>query len=269
MGLELIKSVHEILEKVKEITNKKVEFIEKNDLSTYAAIKMARRNMPAHLIFHKREHNELVNHLIAHECGHILRMFAVPEEERLIPMSNQEIKGIALNEMQDEIMGLSKALPLERLAQIINLWFDGIVRQVTNFPPDIMIEKWLYDEYPELGPYQVASLQKQHEEAIAGLKDEVRQITPSKILDASNIMNYAFFRIIGFHIKTNFLTPYNQTAYVRRGKALAEYTDKNYTASDYEGDLKMIDYWAKYLGLSNWFAWTGFENVPESYLEAV
>jgi hypothetical protein len=145
MGLELIRSVHDILEKVKEITNKKVEFIENNDLSTYAAIKMARRNMPAHLIFHKREHNELVNHLIAHECGHILRMFAVPEERRLIPTSNQEIKGVALNEMQDEIKGLSKILPLERLAQIINLWFNGTIRQVTNFPPDIMIEKWLYD----------------------------------------------------------------------------------------------------------------------------
>ena len=268
MGLELIRSVYDILEKVKEITSKKVEFVEKNDLSTYAAIKMARRNMPAHLIFHKREHNELVNHLIAHECGHILRMFAVPEEGRLIPMSNQEIKGIALNELQDEIVGLSKSLPLERFVQIINLWFNGIVRQVTNFPPDIMIEKWLYNEYPELRPYQLPSLQKQHQEAIAGLKDEVRQITPLKILDASNIMNYAFFRIIGFHIKTNFLTPYNQTAYVRRGKELAEYTEKNYT-NDYEGDLKMIDYWAKYLGLSNWFAWTGFENVPESYLEAV
>jgi len=268
MGLELIRSVHDILEKVKEITNKKVEFIENNNLSTYAAIKMARRNMPAHLIFHKREHNELVNHLIAHECGHILRMFAVPEERRLIPTSNQEIKGIALNEMQDEIKGLSKILPLERLAQIINLWFNGTVRQVTNFPPDIMIEKWLYDEYPELRPFQLGSLQKQHQEAIAGLKDDVRQITPSKILDASNIMNYAFFRIIGFYIKTNFLTPYNQTAYVRRGKGLAEYTEKNYT-NDYEGDLKMIDYWARYLGLSNWFAWTGFENVPEGYLEAV
>jgi hypothetical protein len=268
MGLELIKPVHDILDRVREVTHKRIEFIEKNDMPTYAAIKMARRNMSAHLIFHKREHNELVNHLIAHECGHILRMFAVPEGKRLIPMSNEEIKGIALNEMQDEIMGLSKILPLERLAQIINLWFNGTVRQVTNLPPDIMIEKWLFDDYPELRPYQLRSLQKQHQEAIAGLKNEVKQITPSKILDASNIMNYAFFRIIGFYIKTNFLTPYNQTNYVRKGKELAEYTEKNYT-NDYEGDLKMIDYWAKYLGLSNWFAWTGFENVPESYLEAV
>lgn len=268
MGLELAKPVREILKKVAQVTKKEIEFVEKNNLQTYAAVKMARKNMKTHLIFYKREHNELVNHLIAHECGHILRMFAVPEGKRLIPMSNEEIKGIALNEMQDEIMGLSKILPLERLAQIINLWFNGTVRQVTNFPPDIMIEKWLFDDYPELRPYQLRSLQKQHQEAIAGLKNEVKQITPSKILDASNIMNYAFFRIIGFYIKTNFLTPYNQTNYVRKGKELAEYTEKNYT-NDYEGDLKMIDYWAKYLGLSNWFAWTGFENVPESYLEAV
>lgn len=269
MGLELIEPVHDLLDRIKELTHKKIEFVEKNDMPTYATIKMARRNMSAHLIFHKKEHNELVNHLVAHECGHILRMFAVPEEKRLIPMTNQEIKGIALNEMQDEIMGLSKILPLENLAQLINLWFNGTVRQVTNLPPDIMIEKWLYDKYPEIRPYQLRSLQKQHRDALAGLKDKVKQITPSKILNASNIMNYAFFRIIGFHIKTNFLIPYNQTAYVRKGKELAEYTEKNYSTNDYEGELKMIDYWARYLGLSNWFAWTGFENVPESYLETV
>ena len=98
MGLELINPVHNILDKVVEVMHKKIEFIEKNDMPTYAAIKMARRNMSAHLIFHKREHNELVNHLIAHECGHILRMFAVPEGKRLIPMSNGEIKGIALKQ---------------------------------------------------------------------------------------------------------------------------------------------------------------------------
>jgi len=267
MGLELIKPVHDILDRVVEVSQKKIEFIEKNDLPTFAAIKMARRSMPAHLIFHKKEHNDLVNHLIAHECGHILRMFVVPVEKRLIPMTNQEIKGIALNEMQDEIMGLSKILSLENLAQIINLWFNGTVRQVTNLPPDIMIEKWLYDEYPEIRPYQFRSLQKQHQEALAGLKNEVKQITPSKILNASNIMNYAFFRIIGFHMKNNFLTPYNQTVYVRKGKELAEYTEKNCTINDYEGDLEMINYWARYLGLSNWFKWTGFEDVPEDYLQ--
>jgi len=55
MGLELIKPVHDILDRVVEVSHKEIEFIEKNDMPTFAAIKMARKNMPAHLIFHKRD----------------------------------------------------------------------------------------------------------------------------------------------------------------------------------------------------------------------
>jgi hypothetical protein len=267
MGLQLIKPVRDILEKVRETTDKKVEFVEKNDLPTYAGIKMARKNMPAHLLFHKREYNELANHLIAHECCHILRMFSLPEEKRLIPMSNREIKYAALREMEAEITRISKIIPAEGVAEIFSLWLNGIVRQVTNHPPDIMIEKWLFDEYPELRPYQLQSIKKQHQEALSGLKDRVKEITPGKIFDASNIMNYVFFRIIGFHIKTNFIRPYSQTVYVGKGKELAEYTEKNYI-NNYEGDIKMIDYWANYLGLSKWFAWTSFGNVPENYMQS-
>ena len=77
MDIHLIDIVHTILEKVKDETGKKVEFIEKNDLTTFAALKMARKNMPSHLVFYKKEHDEIINHLIAHECGHVFRLFAV------------------------------------------------------------------------------------------------------------------------------------------------------------------------------------------------
>jgi len=167
--------------------------------------------------------------------------------------------------MEDDIKKMSTQLPIERLAQILNLWFTGTIRQVTNFPPDIMIEKWLYDDYLELRPYQLESIKKQHSEAIVGLKEDVRNLTPSKIYNASNIMNYAFFRIIGFHFQTNFLGPYNQTTFVRKGKDLAAYTVANYV-NDYEGDINMINYWADYFNLAKWFRWVGFEDIPADYL---
>jgi len=265
MGLELIKPVKSILEKVKEITNKEVEFIEKSDLKTYAATKLARKNMDAHLIYYKREHDELINHLIAHECGHILRMFGMPQEKRLIPMTDQEIMSNVLKEIETDITTMSKNIPFDSLSQIISLWVNGTVRQVTNLPPDIMIEKWLYDDYPDLRHHQLESIKKQHKEGLAGLSDNVRNLTPRKIYDASNIMNYVFFRLVGFYIKLNLITAYNQTLYVNRGKELANYTEKNYV-NTYEGDITMINYWAKYLGLSDWFTWTNFENIPKNYL---
>ncbi|MCG6534854.1 MAG: hypothetical protein L7F78_09220 [Syntrophales bacterium LBB04] len=240
--------------------------MEKNDLTTYAALRMARKNMAAHLIFHKAEHDEIINHLVAHECGHILRMFGVPEEKRLIVVSNKETELQALTTIQDEIVRLSSILPIDKLSQIVNLWYHGIIRQVTNFPSDIMIEKWLYDDYPDLRKYQLQSIRKQLKDSLDGLKDQVRKITPPTIFYASNLMNYVFFRLLGIHFNTNFIKPYNNTRYIGEGKKLAELTEKGLNDS-YEGDVSMVNEWVQFLDLSGWFKWGAFEDVPQDYIQ--
>ena len=52
------------------------------------------------------------------------------------------------------------------LAQISGVWITGIISQLTNFPPDLMIEKWIFDRFLELRAYQLVSLQRQWNEAI-------------------------------------------------------------------------------------------------------
>ena len=263
MSLDFIEPVNELLEKVKEPTGKDIEFIENDALPVYSSLKLARKYMPSHLLFYKTEHDEVINHFIAHECGHALRIFSVAEEKRLIPYINDQLKSLALTEIEPEMKRLSSVLPFKELSQIVNLWYSGLVRQVTNFPPDIMIEKWLYDNYPALRPYQLQSINKQHKEAIAGLSKPIMEITPRKILDASNIMNNAFFRIIGMHFGINYVRPYNSSPYFDKGKKLATITESY--VDDYEGDIEMITKWADFLNLSGWFAWTDFENAPGGY----
>jgi len=257
--LSLIGPVHEILEKVKQSTSKEIQFVEREELPTYAALRMARADMPSHIILVKREHDEIINHLIAHECGHILRVFEVPEEKRLIARTNDPIKLNALSQIEGEIQELSAILPFDRLAQVVNLWYDGAFRQVTNFPPDIMIEKWLYDNYPELREYQLTSITKQQQEALSGLAGEAAKISPPTFINLSNIMNYAFFRILGLHFGTNFVKPFTNMKYIEKGKKLASLTEEEYV-DNHEGDIEMVNKWAQFLGILNWFEWSRFEN---------
>jgi hypothetical protein len=264
MDIQFIDEVYSILDKVKEETGKGFEFIGKDDLPTHAGLKMARKDMPSHIIVYRKKYDEVINHLVAHECGHILRMFKTPEEKRIIPYSDDEIKLSAIGQIETEIVGLSKILPFERLTAIVNLWYNGIVRQVTNHPPDIMIEKWLFNDYPGIRTLQRKSLENQLKESLAGLNDSVIRITPKTILDASNIMNYTFFRLLGLHFGTNFIRPYNNTIYVSRGKELAAITEKEYVDT-YEGDIQMANRWAQFLGLEGWFKWRDFEDVPGNY----
>ncbi|MFH1409439.1 MAG: hypothetical protein ABIH34_06005 [Nanoarchaeota archaeon] len=264
MDIRFIDPVPAVLEEIKNVTGKGIDFIPKENLSTYAALRMARKDMPSHLIYYKKEHDEIINHLVVHECGHLFRIFKCPENQRLIPYSDKQIKYNALKQIENEIIALRPVLSEDQIAHVINLWYDGLIRQVTNLPPDIMIEKWIHDEFPALRSLQLKSIKKQHSESVAGLTETVRRMTPTTILFASNVMNYAFFRILGLHVGQNFVREYSSTHYIGKGKELASITERNYTDS-HEGDNMMIDKWAAFVNISDWFKWRGFEDVPLDY----
>jgi len=88
-------------------------------------------------------------------------------------MSDQHTKMAGLSGIEDEIHELSRVLPFDGLAKVVNMWFDGLVRQLTSFPSDMRIEQWLHDDYPGLSVYHVASLRKQQEEAVQSLTARV------------------------------------------------------------------------------------------------
>jgi len=270
MNLDLAPDVNKILAEVEDITKKKIDFIENKKLTVYATVKIARKNMPAHLIIYGREHDAIINHLIAHECGHIIRMYKAPEEKRLIPMSNEKTKLYALKEIENDVNMLSQRAPFNKLymPKFVDMWYEGLIKQLINLPPDVIIEKWLYDKYPNLRQYQSESINKQLKEAITGLSDEVRELTPKKIWDSSNTMNYAFLRLIGLHFGTNYIKPYHNSGFEEQGKKLAKLAEENYMDS-YEGDVQVINKWAELLGLRSWFEWTDFESVPSDYLNNI
>lgn len=76
MDIPFIDPVPAVIEEAERISGKGIEFIQKDDIPAYVVLQMARNNMPSHLIYHKKEHDEIINHLIVHECGHLLRSLA-------------------------------------------------------------------------------------------------------------------------------------------------------------------------------------------------
>jgi hypothetical protein len=268
MSLDLVPAVQRILEEVKESTGKPVEFVEQENLGTYAKVKIARKSMPAHIIFYKESHGELMNHLVAHECGHIHRTFQVPDEKRLVPMSDQTNRANVISELAEDLIKLSSVLPLKDAYNMVSMWHQGIVLQLTNYPPDMMIEKWIYSSYKELRPCQRQSIMSQHADAIQALSPRIVGMTSPKIYRSSVIMNIAFFDILGPLLKTNLLKPYKNHPLLKVGRELANITKKNGKDS-YEGDISMINCWAEFLGLANWFKWTSFEDLPPDYMQSI
>jgi tetratricopeptide (TPR) repeat protein len=263
--LDLSEPVRTILEQVRELTGKGFRFIEKNDLPGHdASVKMARRSMPEHLIFYKAAHDDIVNHYIAHECGHILRLFRAAPEKRKMVGTNQATRAKAMSEIASEIDRIRSLLKGQDLGEVTSMWYQGIVRQVDNQPADTMIEKWLYEGYPDLRPQQAVSLKKQMRMSLQALTEDVRRLSPAKIYDANCTMNYTYFKLLGEFTDLPLHGGFKSSRYRARGEELYKLT-RDTREDSYEGDLAMTDRWAEFLGLTGWFYRADFEAIPEDY----
>jgi hypothetical protein len=157
-------------------------------------------------------------------------------------------------------------ISFDRLVQIANIWYIGTIKQLTNFPSDIMIEQWIYDKYPDLRPYQKQSLEKQYYEAVQALAGQVEKITPAKILKASNGMNYAFFYTLGAYLNNPlFIRKYDKSSYVEIGNQLIGLQEES--ENSYIGDVDTVKKWASIFQMADWFNWMNFENIPANYLD--
>jgi hypothetical protein len=254
MTPELIGAVYDILRQVEERTGKLIDFIEKSSMPMSAELRLAAPDGQRHRLYHRSACDEQINYVIANQCGHVLRLFDVPEDQRFMPVANYRTMMSYVMEMGEEFHRLMQVFGPEKIKRMVRLWYEGVVFQLTRMPPDIMIDKWLYDTYPDLRPIQLGSLTRQRQEAVQSLAQDTRKFTPDKIYRVSSIMNYAFFKILEDHFRLDWVAPWHSTIFIFDGSALAKLTGQEY-ANNHAGDRALIDAWAKHLGLTTWFEW--------------
>lgn len=263
MSLELIPETKEILEKVECLTEKKFKFIPNNEITSHAKLKMARNGIENHIIYYKEGASQSINHIIAHECGHIIRLFEASPSKRLIPFLSSKNFESAMSDMRADIENISKVMTKPKVEHLIEMLFKGLVMQLTNQPVDLKIEEWIYNEYPGVREFQKISFQSPLQEASGGLIEDVRKITPSKIYEASHSMNYAYFNVLAKKTKFDLDSAYDDFEFENKGRLLLEVLDKY--ENNFGGDLKRINDWANILSLSSWYEWKRFEDVPSNY----
>jgi len=263
MELELTPDTKEILKNVEELTNKKFKFIHNNEITSHAKLKMARANMENHIVYYRKGASQSIDHIIAHECGHIIRLFEASPSERLIPFLSSKNFESAMSDMRADIETISKVISKSKVEHLSEMLFKGVIMQLTNQPVDLKIEEWIYNEYPGLREFQKLSFQSQLKEALGGLNKDVKAITPSKIYEASHSMNYAYFNALAKKTKFDLDSAYDNFEFEDKGRLLIEIMGKY--EDNFDGDVRRIDDWAKILNLSSWYEWKRFEDVPSNY----
>ncbi len=265
--MQLMKSTLDILNIAKHISGKGFKLIYKPDIQgAYGMTKPARKNMPEHLLFY-RSTGKGLDWTIAHECGHIIRLFSVDEKDRKIPKSTKERRIATVMQIAGELSFLSQFIPPDILIKNIDIWYDGTIGWLTNMPTDIRIEKWLYDNFPELRSDQEFMLDIIMDEASAVLFPEYREMTPKIFLKAQTCLNYSFAICMDNIFGKNYSAPYDFEVLVEFGECAIELTniilqeDKGY-----KQDIEIIDKCAQILEIEEMFEWTDFEDIPPDYL---
>ncbi len=257
----LMDSVHALLERLRARSGGTVRFEERENHPVQATVSMAGRGETAYRLVYRKSHDDGINHAVAGGCAHLLRLFEAPEGERFVPVSSRRTMMTFLMEEEEDLRRLASVFGRERIRDMAVMWYEGAVFQLTRMPPDIMVEKGLYDTLPELRPIQVRMLRQQWRSAINVLTPDARKYMPKRIHFAANVMNFAFFKLLEDHFRLDWTAPYMKTIFLFDGGELSEITRREY-GEGHAGDRAMIDRWASKVGLEGWYEWIPWRERP-------
>lgn len=260
MGLKILSCVNELLEKVKEETGKEVLLFENKGMAQMLELKTARSSDENHLMAYSSNHTPEINHLIASKALQILRIYREKPEDRFMPVAYQEHINNAKMSIALEVDRKPHLQVALNDPSLISTWVLSLVNQLISQPVNINIEKTIFNNFPELREYQQSVVFNQFKDFNATLSNEIEKISPSVIYNTSAIMNYVYLKSIDEVTGSDFVNKLNYIVKKGKSETLYQYTAKE-LRDNIISDRKVIDYWAKFLNIDNWYAWTDFEDT--------
>lgn len=170
----------------------KIEILQDEEIPTAAKFEFAENyDRDAHVVRFKPNYPS-VGHLIMHELVHLdLVIQARKDDLNQLFISNQTHKSEFIKSLEPMIkkfksMGISE----KSISDYCSNLFDGMNRQIFNTPIDLFIENFLFNEYPNLRPFQFLSLHNMMQESIVAVTDKkIIELSPKDILTKSKIYN--------------------------------------------------------------------------------
>ena len=216
-------------------------------------------NRPWEIHFLKGQ-ERFLEQIIAHEVGHIVRLFQVPQEERLQPAVSRETGIYLVEQLAPELDQLiEQGFPDEVMPEMFNIWYNSLGSQLASFPADLRIEQWIYSNYPGLRAVQERSLTQEVQRAFPLFQPENRLLTPPTIFRAQMAMNAAqAWQVANLYKRPDILLPFREHGFLDAGRHLANLV---FNAPDegHRSDMEAVKIWANELNLEGWFEWVPYE----------
>ena len=238
-------------------TDKPIKMATNENLQVSAKISVAEYHKKDHHLIEYKPNFTAVEHLVMHELVHLdFILQARKDEVNELFTSNQTHDKVFDKIMLPAEKTLRKrGLPEQNISGFLNAIKNGLRSQLYNTPIDLFIEDKLYNEFPDLRPFQFISLYQLNQIGIQAVNsDKVTDITPEIVVRATRILNLVnalhFKDIFGLNLIDEFNAPNHELIQAKKFyDEYQEYRNDRQPGEEYE----IIENWSKDLGLDNIF----------------
>ena len=238
-----------------------MQVMEDSSLSTFAVIRIAQGNMPAHILRYKPLIPPPVDYTICWQCSLALRLFEREPEQRFQIASTQETSG-QLDKILYAPNGLAQKLGLAK-AQTESLrdqLLQGLITHLYSVAVGLRVSDSLTIEYPELLELEAEHVERELNINRESLSDSVREMMPPEVYNATHKINTAYALYWSNRLeKPEIVNPYRLHGFEAAGNELLQIFES--VPNDPSHDYELVDEWAEVLGIRGWYVWTRYEGA--------
>lgn len=249
-------TTRQLIRLLEEKSGYPVEVLEDPKMTTIASIRIARDNLPAHILTYKPMPGAAPDYAICWQCAFALRLFECPPEQRVL-ISGTE----AGEDFVDDLVvnGAGRKLRLDRV-QMISLrqqLYMGLITHLRSVPVGLRVVTWMGRNYPQLHSLERTFAEEELKLGEASLDTRVQEMMPPEIFNPTSAISAAHAIYWSQRLeKPELVNPYRLMGFESQGHRLLEALDSLDAAPQH--DRSLIDRWAALLGLQDWYTWTPY-----------
>lgn len=237
-----------------------VHVMEDPKLDTLSKIKIARGNMPAHIISYKPGlKNESPDYSIIFQCAMALRVFdCAPDERRLIaasPTANESLQDILVRPN-----GIAEKFQLSGsdLDAFTGKLVDGLIAHLCSIPLSLRVSETISIDHPELLDLEVVHVERELLINKETLSAQIRELMPPQVFDPTQAISSAYVHFWAERLeRPEIVNPYRLAGFESQGIELLKIYEG--IPGDPANDCELIDAWAEYLGIRDWYTWLPYQ----------
>ncbi|MBN1449652.1 MAG: hypothetical protein JW963_01440 [Anaerolineales bacterium] len=258
--MELREITRQVISALEEKSGYPVQLLEEPKLTTLASLRVARGEMPAHILMYKVERkNELPDYAICLQCTLLMRMYDCPPEKRfLIGGSPAGIQ--ALDRILNAPGGLAQTYRMKEshVQGFIGELLAGLITHLRSVPLALRVSESLSLDYPELLDLETGHVERELQINRESLSAQIRAMMPAAVYDPTQTINAAYALYWAGRLEEPKISnPYHLEGFDRGGRELLKLYES--TPADPERDTELIDRWADYLRIRDWYAWLSYQ----------